>query len=309
MPTMKTARERAGFRGPVQFCEDFEGEAADPTYRTGFAVDGKLLVYQDSSGSSDTVSFYDNTGRLTGVLGGDRRDENLYDEQGRRTSVRIIHPRPGPEGQRAIGVDAIFEVAEQGRQLVRGGIITTRYNEDDQPTESLIHGARGELLVRIVHEYDSDGHLVRDSLVQESFEVSDSLIPEELRSRLPADIRQILKTRTMKALKMELGWPESPERSYVYNQRGQLTEWHMKVRDFRKDATLNYNERGDVVRTVVLRSGGFPDMPVSDERLESEFVYQYDERGNWIEQKTRTLGKAGEPISEESVRRRMLTYY
>jgi hypothetical protein len=113
----------------------------------------------------------------------------------------------------------------------------------------------------------------------------------------------------MKELQDRLGWPNNAERTYVYDQQGQLTEWHLKVGAFRNDATLSYNERGDVIRTIILRSGGFPDMPSSDERFESECAYQYDERGNWIEQKTRTLGKTGKLSSKEWVLRRALTYY
>jgi hypothetical protein len=88
-----------------------------------------------------------------------------------------------------------------------------------------------------------------------------------------------------------------------------LAEWHLKIGDFRKDETLTYNDCGDVVRTVIHRSGGFAGMPGVDDQHESEYVYEYDDHGNWIEQKTRTLGKAGEFGREESVRRRLLTYY
>ena len=83
----------------------------------------------------------------------------------------------------------------------------------------------------------------------------------------------------------------------------------MKVGDFRQDESFSYNDRGDVVRTVIHRSGGFAGMPDVDDQHESEYVYAYDDHGNWIEQKTRTLGKAGEPISGENVRRRVLAYF
>jgi hypothetical protein len=48
---------------------------------------------------------------------------------------------------------------------------------------------------------------------------------------------------------------------------------------------------------------------VSDWSHGFENAYQYDERGNWIEEKTRTPGKAGEPSREGWVHRRVLTYY
>ena len=108
-----------------------------------------------------------------------------------------------------------------------------------------------------------------------------------------------------------LGWPNNAERTYVYDQQGQLTEWHLKVGAFRNDAALSYNEHGDVVRWVTLQSGTpLPErVSPSDWSHELEHGYQYDEHGNWLEQKTRTLVKAGETSNKESVLRRVLTYY
>jgi YD repeat-containing protein len=308
MHTMKTDRERAGLRGPVRTCMELHGDGAEPNCGDEYALDGRLLLSHTraSPGSRvETIYSYDDAGRLTTVVGPHYRDQIQYDEQGRKTRVRTVPPRP--ERQRiATSVDVIIEVMEEGRQLVGGGTITTCYNQNDQPLESLVRDAQGEVLARIVHEYDAEGRLVRDSLVQESFELPELMIPEEHR----AELRQMLRTR-MKDLPDRLGWPNNAERTYVYDQQGQLTEWHLNVGAFRNDTTLSYNEHGDVVRWVTLQSGTpLPErVSPSDWSHELKHGYQYDEHDNWIEQKTRTLVKAGETSNKESVLRRVLTYY
>jgi hypothetical protein len=305
MPTMKTDRELAGLRGPVRTCMDFNGDGAEPNYGAEYALDGRLLLSHTraSPGSRvETVYSYDDAGRLTSVVGAHYRDEIQYDERGRKTKVRTIPPRP--ERQRtATAVDVVFEVMEEDGQLVGGGTITTRYNQDDQPIESLVRDAQGEVLARIVHEYDAEGHLIRDFLVRESFELPDSTIPEEHRAQL----RQMLRTR-MKEAPDQLSWFKTIERSHVYDQHG-LTERHMTMGSLRHDESIAYNEHGDVIRIAMLRGGKFDHMPLSDGRFEHEYVYQYDEHGNWIEKRTRMLGTAGEPSSKEWVLRRVLTYY
>ena len=79
----------------------------------------------------------------------------------------------------------------------------------------------------------------------------------------------------------------------------------------RNDDTLSYNEHGDVVRWATLQSGTPLPGRVSprDWSHGLEHIYVYDDHGNWIEQKTRTLGTAVEPSSKEWVHQRVLTYY
>jgi hypothetical protein len=57
-----------------------------------------------------------------------------------------------------------LEVAEAGGSLSRGGTVTTRYNENDQPIESLVRNSGGELLTKINHNY-TNGRLISETLV------------------------------------------------------------------------------------------------------------------------------------------------
>jgi hypothetical protein len=308
MHTMKTDREQAGLRGPVRTCIDLQGDGAEPNYGAEYTLDGKLLLSRTrgSPGSRvETVYSYDDAGRLTSVVGAHYCDEIQYDAEGRKSKVRTVFPRPERQNC-ATGVGVMFELMEEDGGLIGGGTITTRYNENGQPMESLVSDAQGELLARIVHEYDAEGHLIRDYLVRESFELPGSMIPEEQKAQL----RQMLRTR-MKDLPDQLSILKNMERTYVYDQQGRPTELHLTMGSLRQEMTLSYNEHGDVVRWVTLQSGtSLPGrVSPSDWSHGLEHTYQYDERGNWIEQKTRSLGKTGEPSSEGTVHRRVLTYY
>jgi len=72
-----------------------------------------------------------------------------YDKQGRKTRVRTISQETYHRGFTLMLDSKMFELAEQINFLVPGGTVTTRYNENDQPIESLIRNANGELLMKI----------------------------------------------------------------------------------------------------------------------------------------------------------------
>jgi len=312
MHTMKTDRERDGLRGPVRTCIDFYGAGAEPNYGAEYAIDGSLLLShrRGSPGSRvETICSYDDAGRLTAVVDAHYRDEIQYDADGRKKKVRTVLPRPERENT-ASGVDFIFEAIERDGGLIGGGTITTRYDQNDQPIESLVRDAQGELLTRIIHEYDTEGRPVRDSLVRESFEWRDSMVSEEQRAQLPHYL-QMFRKQMRELLARGPSFFKGAERTHVYDQQGRLTELHLTMGSLRQDVTVSYNERGDVVQWVRLQSGTPLPERVSprDWSTGQEFAYQYDARGNWIEKKTRTLGKAGEPASEGAVHRRELTYY
>jgi len=306
--TRASDREQAGLRGPVRTCMDFNGDETEPMFGAEYSLDGKLLLRHTraSPGSRvETVYSYDDVGRLTSVVGAHYRDEIQYDEQGRKTKVRTVPPRPEHKNY-ATNVGVMFEVIEDDGGLTGGGTITTRYNQNDEAIESLVRDAQGEPLTRIMHEYDAEGRLVRDSLVREGLELTELMIPKTRRDEL----LQMLKTR-MKELPDQPSVLENMERTYVYDQLGRPTERHLTMGSLRNDDILSYNEQGHVVRWVMLQSGApLPGgVSPSDWSHGLEHVYQYDDHGNWIEQKTRTLGRTDGPASEGMVHRRVLTYY
>jgi hypothetical protein len=183
-------RERAGLRGPVKTCSELIGRRIE-SINTDYSPDGRLLGQRVrvrdfpgpfpgvttglsgiSGGTEETWEFYDEQGKKTKVLRVSCRpsyvtDEFHYDEQGKKTRVRKVCLSFNQPDFPDVMLDSIkFEVAEAGGSLVgsSGGTVTTRYNENDQPIESLVRNSGGELLTKINHNY-TNGRLISETLV------------------------------------------------------------------------------------------------------------------------------------------------
>jgi hypothetical protein len=168
-------RERAGLRGPVKTCSDLIGTGIG--INTDYSPDGRLLGYRAlgafpgiALGMSDivdvTTELYDkqsNKAKVCRVSLG-VTDEFQYDEQGRKTRVRKVSPSSILAAGFGAMLEITFEVAEAGGSLSGGGTVTTRYNENDQPIESLVRNSGGELLTKINHNY-TNGRLISETLV------------------------------------------------------------------------------------------------------------------------------------------------
>jgi hypothetical protein len=291
-------RERAGLRGPVKTCSDFMGGEAESMCDAEYALDGRLLVWRGriSGGSRvERIYSYDGTGKLTGIKGNgaDGTDDLLYDAQGRKTLVRTVPPRPDCQNV-GIGVEAMFEATEEGDCLIGGGTVTMRYNDDDQPLESLVRDAHGELLTRI----ERTAH--HETLVRESFEFPDSMIPEQYREQLSEDQRRATVAQIRELLSQHDGF-KSAERSYIYDNQGRVIQRQMKMGSLVHDTTMTHNEHGDEASMVMIQSGSLdPRMEIDDQRFEVHYRYQYDGHGNWTE---KTVD------GSSSTSRRELTYY
>jgi hypothetical protein len=278
-------RERAGLRGPVKTCSDFMRDAAESMTEEEYTADGRLLVWRGRAFTGSRVEWvcsYDGTGRLISITSGgaDVTDEFHCDEQGKKTRVRTVPPRTGRDGM-TMGVSIIFESEEEGYSLRGGGSVITRYNDDDQPIESLVHDAQGELLSKIVHHY-SDGRLVSETLVHEAFELL-----EQLRERLSEEQRRAFRAQSKQALSQHDAF-KNMERSYVYVDEGRVIRRLMRMGNLKQDETITYNEHGDKAATVMIQGGSLsPKLPHHvDDRSEVRYLYQYDSHGNWTERTT-----------------------
>jgi hypothetical protein len=322
-------REQAGLRGQVKTCSDFFGERADPICNTEYGTDGRLLGWRflssHSSGGSrvehvysyERVYSYDEMGRLIGITGrsgetyevydekgkkalvptvpprADVTDDYRYDEKGKKTRVRTVPPRPDQLGFTVIFDSKMLEVTEEGRSLSGGGTVTTRYNGDDQPIESLVHDANEELLTQIFHNY-TNGRLISETLVivRENFEAT-----RQMRERFSDEQQRanIAKNRAflgqLQGLRMG--------RSYAYDDDDRVIRRLTQMGNFKQDDSMTYNEQGDEAWTVMIRNG------VDDERSEFRYLYQYDSHGNWTERTTINTDRPGDP----STQRRALAYY
>jgi hypothetical protein len=297
-------REQARLRGPVKTCSDFVADETESMSETEYATDGRMLVWRGRSFASSRVEWvcsYDGMGRLISITSGgaDVTDEFHYDEQGKKTRVRTVPSRPGHEGM-TMGVSIIFESEEEGFSLRGGGSVITRYNDDDQPIESLVHDAQGELLSKIVHHY-ADGRLVSETLEHEGFE-----LPEQLRERLSEEQRRAFRAQSKEALSQHDAF-KNMERSYVYDDDGRVIRRLMRMGNLKQDQTITYNEHGDKAAKVMIQSGSLgPKLPhLDDQRSEVRYFYKYDSHSNWTERTTINTDQPGNPNTQ----RRALAYY
>jgi hypothetical protein len=311
-------RERAGLRGPVKTCSDLIGTGIGTN--TDYSPDGRLLGYRavgafpglallSMSDSVDvTTEIYDKQSNKTKVcrVSIGVTDEFQYDEQGRKTRVRKVSPSSILTGGDDMAMfEMPFEVAEAGGSLSGGGTVTTRYNENDQPIESLVRNSGGELLMKINHDY-TNGRLISETLVivrdieamrqmEERFSENDTEEARAFLGRLQG-LRTFLLSHPV-------------ERSYTYDaddrvirrltQMGNFKEDESKTYNFKEDERKTYNEQGDEDWTLKIRSG------VDDEREEFRYLYQYDSHGNWTE---RTEINTAQP-DNPNTQRRTLAYY
>jgi hypothetical protein len=320
-------RERAGLRGPVKTCSELIGRRIE-SINTDYSTDGRLLGQRVrvrdfpgpfpgvttglsgiSGGTEETWEFYDEQGKKTKVLRVSCRpsyvtDEFHYDEQGKKTRVRKVCLSFNQPDFPDVMLDSIkFEVAEAGGSLVGsgGGTVTTRYNENDQPIESLVRNSGGELLTKINHNY-TNGRLISETLVivRVNFEMRQMEEQFSENEQARAFLGELQSLRTIL-----LSHPL--ERSYTYDaddrvirrltQMGNFKEDERKT--YKEDESKTYNEQGDEDWTLMIRSG------IVRERSEFRYLYQYDSHGNWTERTRVNAHHTDNPNTQ----RRTLSYY
>jgi hypothetical protein len=280
-------RERAGLRGPVKTCSDLILRGIG--FNTDYSPDGRLLGYRA-------------VGAFPGLalLGIGVTDEFQYDEQGRTTRIRTVPPRPNQVGFTVMLASGMLEVTEAGGSLSADGSVTTRYNDDDQPIESLIHDAQGELLTQIVHNY-ANGLLVNETLVivRENLEAT-----RHLQKGFSEEEQRALLARRKALLGQLVGL--RMERSYIYDD-DRVIRRLTQMGNFKQDETITYNEHGCRAGTVTIQSGSLePGEPILRvKRSEFRYLYQYDSHGNWTERTTINADHPGHPNTQ----RRTLSYY
>ena len=303
-------RERAGLRGSVNACSDFIGTETESVSEQQYATDGRLLVRRGRlfTGSVESIYSYDGTGKLIRVTssGSGVIDEFHYDEQGKKIRVRTVPPRPSQQGM-AAGADIMFEMAEEGDDLNGGGTVTTRYNDDDQPVESLIRDAHGMLLTRITHNY-ANGLLVSEILVKENLDLPKEFLEQPSGEQLSEQQERAMRAQ-MKELLSQNGL-DTMERSYVYDKEGRVSHVTIQMGNLRIETSTTYNDHGDAAVTVRTQSGSpfeSPDSPkaahTQSDRSEVRYFYEYDSHGNWTVKTDKTVDGS----SFETHRK--LTYY
>jgi hypothetical protein len=293
-------RERAGLRGPVKTCGDLTG-----SINTDYSPDGRILGYrQGGILDVDVTEFYHGQRKKRAVervsARPDVTDQFHYDKQGRKTRVRKVSQSSDPLGYRAMleakmFESSMFEFAEVIGSFSGGGTVTTRYNENDQPIESLTRNANGELLTKIIHNY-KNGRLISETLL--IVRLTLVMLRRQTQERFPENEQERESMARRRAF-----WDQlqglGMERSYTYDADDRVIRRLSQMGNFKEEESKTYNEQGDEDWTLMIRSG------FDKERSEFRYLYQYDSHGNWTERTKINTDQPGDPNTQ----RRTLAYY
>jgi len=274
---------------------------------TEFGEDGRILFWRGNivgGSKSERRYSYDSAGRIVSIEGssGDDTDHFQYDQQGKKVRIRTVPPRP--ERRRvAISVNIIFETTMAGEVLTDGGTVTTAFDEWDEPAECEVRDSEGHLLSRITHQYDSKGKLIKEVLVRELCEF---WLPKQFRDQIPPEQRE----SALEQIRARMGtlMANNAERSYVYNELGQMSERYLKIGDYVQSMTCKYNEKGDTSEMVLGINPGAQSGHSPEAHIEVEHLYKYDEHDNWIEQTSLSRVRAQEKVNTSCLRRQ-LSYF
>jgi len=350
-------REKAGLRGPVEQCFEETITPPGPDYpesrfsstikydrvgrilrfnsilTTGVKLTGsytydsqghlqKTISDQPSGPPIETDYTYDEKGRLIGITGsGEESSVFQYDDQGRKTRIVKSELKPsssGTDDRIAVSFDA--ENDDLFMPAPVGGLVKTLFNERDQPTESQIYEANGQLTSRLVRRYDAEGRVSESNYVIENIEF---ILPAEAREQLMAEpgASEELKKQLIQLLGAQR---EFSRNSYIYDAEGRVAEKHFRVGAHQEMITkITYNDNGDKMQEHTTTVGDLnptksaegseiaPTAPASLSPQESEvrYGYQYDSFGNWIEQTISSRSSPSEPFTTSTVHHRTITYY
>jgi hypothetical protein len=322
-----SGRERAGLRGPVKTCSDLIEGGRIKSINTDFSPDGRLLRQRQVGilDNVDVTEFYHGQRKKSAgervCARPDVTDQFHYDEQGRKTRVRTT----SVNYSLMIAIYSalvnwrqsewrMLQGADQFDYFIRGGTVNTRYNENDQPIESLIRDANGELLAKINQNY-KNGRLISETLVivrlretPREFEFT-----RQMQEQFPANTLRLaglpeIDNEQARAFLGELQAERTfllshpVETSYTYDADDRVIRRLTQMGDFEEEESKTFNEQGDLdwTRTLMIRNG-----IADDERSEFRYLYQYDSHGNWTERTTINCSRPDDPNTQ----RRTLAYY
>lgn len=284
-----------------------------------YYADGRLLKTvsgkKGSAADSQTTYLYDDARRLVGVESGDH-DKAIYkyDEKGRKSIIETYGSRSLPPSR---AYAPHWEGTDLGFAPQPGGTLTTSYNEQGVATGAELRDAEGTLLGHIARTFNAQGRIIAEEQAADAPQVN---LPEEFQSQLNPE--------QMKSVGTMIAGMQNSVISYSYDAQGRVTERHRSGGVFGEQATITtYNDHGDKAserETMVMRSdtgpwnlteagafvpAGEPNPPQPPLRSETQYVYQYDQYGNWTEQTIVSRSQPDEAFRPGTVIRRKLTYY
>jgi YD repeat-containing protein len=346
-------REKAGLRGPVElYTEEHTFPAVDNvparTYTTAtkFSPKGRILQSTNSNASeagpqefSTTYTYdsagrllkktsagpgsptteikysYDEKGQIISITGDPLGASSFeYDNNGRKTRIMSAPSKPlVPEGTQYMfpmpeGEDPYLPVPA-------GGHAKILFNERGQPVEWQVSDANGNLVNKLIRNYDENGRLAELRYTIESFQY---LLPAEAQQELMADPGAAEEMAAQ--LTNLLGEQRNLTTiTYSYDADGRLIEQHHYTGYSMEGTTkITYNDHSDKLEERQFTTGD-PNPPSSPQPTEVssrtspysreshvQYSYKYDNFGNWTEQ---TTGSPTSANNDGTVIRRTLIYF
>ena len=337
-----TDRERRELRGPVKtvVAETFEWDknagavAEKPSQREEllFSPQGRLLAsfsqYHETSVHRATYA-YDEAGRLRETTwrnpdGTESRSKLEYNElgeivqdgakvtfsseKGRKVKTEVVESRtPGMNRGFSFG-DGPLQTSWTVGQAV---VASTSYDEKGRPTEIVVYDEEHVKISKLVRTYDERGRVTGEEVQILSPRIFTDWGTNE--TELSKEDQQLMgRVLSQAANPMRM--------TFKYDDHDRLIEQTHETGLFGYEKTVSFhNEHGDVSKQQIY-STHQGDIPVDDtgnilapppapEKLTSEtdFSYEYDNRGNWTRKKTSTLHDSGSRW--ESIEKRTITYY
>jgi YD repeat-containing protein len=250
------------------------------TVRNTYDASGRLIKTTSGKegGPSDATHYaYDEQGRLTSITTNGAPPVTFhYDEQGRKTKVQTSRAEDYRTNVASAG--SPFAAADIPPNLAGGGTATTKYDENDRPTEVEVRNAQGELVSRAVRVYDNQGN------VKEEKQILDdpiNILPAEVRAQIASEPGQAdaLRAQLTKVMGGHEGFSSV---GYTYDAQGRVVERAEQAFDQVERIETAYNEQGDVAgeKTLSTQVGEQDQTP---QNPEARFAYHYDQHGNWTE--------------------------
>ncbi len=345
-------REKAGLHGVVKSCtvETTRFFSESPTVyveTSEYSPDGRLLSKDSQSPYGPEwlqVNSYDSQGRLAETVSGPEttpaaeRSRTLYsygehgrltaitnpaepgaaslryDDQGRRIESQRF-PEIPDEPDTAVG-SPMWEDSELPIPVPSGGTLERVFNDRGQPVEARALDKNGQLVARIVRQFDQEGK-----------PLSDRLISENPAGALSVELNDKLNAAQQKAVAAFITSQMSGTTSYKYDSHGRLIERRRSLGMAGDEiTTVAYNDHNDKIleRTASAESPDFgteygleesgkmipqkksPAPPPSLSEVHYEYVY--DSAGNWTEQKV-SRGTPNGTFGVTETVKRTLTYY
>lgn len=237
-----------------------------------------------------------------------------YDEKGHKSATESFDSQPlSPNTAYA----PFWEGSELGFAPTPGRSFTTSYNQRAVATGAQFYDAEGKLIGHIVRKFGADGRVTAE---EQAADAPRADLPEELRSKLNPE--------QMKSVGAMIAGAQSRAITYSYDDQGRVTERHMSGGVLGQQVTVTtYNDHGDKAserETSVLSAdtgpwnlteagafipAGKPNPPHPPSTSETQYSYQYDSYGNWIEQGISGRSQPDEAFRSGTVIHRKLTYY